>query len=80
MVRRRKRGTKMVQTKNVLLKRHLPEFGLDLLWDGSHVVLDLGHTNKPIVGQAFGVRTATSLMTFETEKLHRICCEMDLSL
>lgn len=72
------KGTKIVDNNNVLLSRRLEGLGIDLLWDGQHVVMNLGHQNKPIVGLARGVRTATEVMNTEEDKLHNVCCAMEM--
>lgn len=75
-----KTQTQRILDSNVLLRRNIPEFGIDLLWDGGCVLIDFHHANKIVVGEARGVRTATELMSQEEEKLHASCVGMEMDL
>lgn len=79
-MRKPKTQTQRVNDSNVLLRRNIPEFGIDLLWDGGCVLIDFHHANKVVVGEARGVRTATELMFAEEEKLHESCIGMEMEL
>ena len=61
----------------MLMRRNVPEFKLDLVWDGRTVLVDYGEHELDYVGDALGPRTANAIMRKELELMYQCAQGME---